>query len=412
MNALIPIEEAQTHTTRLDLPAVVLKLASLKLAGQVLGTDGQPAIGARVSFSGAGQANTNTESDATGHFAFDVCEGAVTIVANMDGVTGRAQAAGGDTNVVLQIGRNAAIATTALPNNGVVGRGPVTTTGTVFDPSGAPAPGVDLSVMPRTSLMQDVKSEADGRFSITWQPQNFGPAAVTRTTGNAFEYLLVGRDLAHNYASTARIDEKTTNLDMRLREGLALSSSVRDINGAPVKTATVRLIMNALGWTRPLDRPLASVDEQGVFTLSALPQGQAFSLTATAPGFGIVTVPVTATETQTARLQLPPIKLAMVNRPLEGVVVGSNNQPVPGATVRVGGEGQPTVTAVTDANGRFALKVCEGTVGVSASVPRNLYGQASSATVQARAGDVNVVLKLAVPGAAPAAPAPAPDDLR
>jgi hypothetical protein len=154
------------------------------------------------------------------------------------------------------------------------------------------------------------------------------------------------------------------------------------------------------------------VDEQGVFTLSALPQGQAFSLTATAPGFGIVTVPVTATETQTARLQLPPIKLAMVNRPLEGVVVGSNNQPVPGATVRVGGEGQPTVTAVTDANGRFALKVCEGTVGVSASVPRNLYGQASSATVQARAGDVNVVLKLAVPGAAPAAPAPAPDDLR
>ena len=192
-----------------------------------------------------------------------------------------------------------------------------------------------------------------------------------------------------------------------------MSGSVRDINGAPVKTATVRLFMSALGWSRPLDRPLATVDEQGLFTLSALPQGRAFSLTVVAPGFGVVTVLVAAAETQTARLQLPPIKLAQVNRPLEGAVVGSNNQPIPGATVRVGGEGQPTMTAVTDANGHFALKVCDAAVSVSASVPRNLYGQSASGTVQARAGDLNVMLKLAVPGTAPPVPAPAPNsDLR
>jgi hypothetical protein len=388
------IQAAQTQTTRLDLAPVVLKLANLKLAGQVLGADGQPAAGVRVSTAGAGQAQTNAPTDATGHFSFIVCDGPVTVTAFLQGASDRTNTVGGDTNVVLRLPavNNPATSTMVLPNNNPAVSGSVTITGIVFDPSGAPAPGVTFLVTPGGALNQDLKSDAGGKFAVSWRPLQFPPGAGPQN----IVYLLVGRDLEHNFATTVEVDEKTTNLDLHLQAGLALSGSVQDNEGAPVKTATLRLFMTAARSTAMIDPQAVQVDEQGAFRYSALPPGRAYRLNVTAPGFGNATAQVAETETQTARLQLPPIQLKPADQRLEGQVVGPDDKPMPGVTVRVNGPGQPSASAPTDANGHFALKVCEGMVRVMASVqPGAANGQFLSGNVQAQAGDLNVVVKLA-----------------
>ncbi len=356
--------EDQTQTTRSDLPPVVLKLANLKLAGQVLDADGKPTI-ARVSFIGTGQPSTNTVSDATGHFSFDVCEGTLDLFANWQDLTGRSQASGGDTNVVIRFADEKAVKAAANANAAAAARRTVTITGTVFDPSGAPAPGVEMSLMPR-GQSQDSKSDAGGKFTVSWPP-------VMMWIGGARPViqLLVGRDLEHNFAATASVDENTTNRDLHLKAGLVLSGSVQDHNGAAVNTATVRLTMTIPSTSSAVGAQPATVDEQGAFTFSALPQGRAYDLTVTAPGFAYTNVLVAATDTQTASLKLPPTRLKPKNKRLEGWVMGPDDKPVPGATVMVSGAGQAIASAHTDANGHFALMVCEGTVHLTAMVPNN-----------------------------------------
>ena len=119
------IQAAQTQTTRLDLAPVVLKPANLKLAGQVLGADGQPAAAVRVSIAGVGQPTTNTQTDATGHFSVNVCDGPLTVLASAQGAGTRTNTVGGDTNVVLRLASllNPATTTMALPNNGPAPQG-------------------------------------------------------------------------------------------------------------------------------------------------------------------------------------------------------------------------------------------------------------------------------------------------
>ncbi len=138
---------------RYEFPAFVLKRAERKLAGRVLGPGEKPVAGAEVSFSGQGQREPpTTKTDSDGRFVFDaVCEGEVylharsygppetrpgvpTVMAT-SGYGAKTQA--GDTNIVIQL---------RDPSAGAVTGPQSTTTGTIFDPSGAPAPLVMVRV--------------------------------------------------------------------------------------------------------------------------------------------------------------------------------------------------------------------------------------------------------------------------
>ena len=115
-------------------------IADRKLAGRVLGTNGTPVAGAQIWMNGEGQPNGNAITDADGRFVFDaVCEGAVTVSANMKGAYGSAQAMGGDTNVVIRFDARNRVYMPAAPQ---------TLTGTVYDSSGNPAVGASVVVTP------------------------------------------------------------------------------------------------------------------------------------------------------------------------------------------------------------------------------------------------------------------------
>ena len=385
------LASTDTQTTRYDFPTAILRVADRKLAGQVLGADGKPAVGAYVNLNGAGQPNGNTTTDAKGHFSFEaVCEGPLQLYANGQGggnMFGSVQAQGGDTNVVIHFGIN------GMGRNANAQM--VTTTGKVLDASGAPAAGVRLMVAGGNggSMNTEIRSDADGKYSITWQFQNTparAVAAARRGGAPAAQYLLVARDIAGNQAVAEEITEKSTSLDLHLQPGLTISGSVVDLDGKPVHSANVTLFLmtarmsSTIGPQQP-----TTVDADGGFSIAALPQNQHYMVYVNASGYGSPTRDVPAGETQTVSYHLPTINLKLANMKLEGQVVDANDKPLSGATVQINGTDQPNDNVTTDSKGHFVFNhVCEGPVRVFA------YNDVRSGNTQAQGGDVDVTIKI------------------
>jgi hypothetical protein len=372
------VQAGNTKTTRYEFPKSVLKTADHKLAGQVLDGAGQPVSGAQVNFYGDGQPGGNTRADDKGRFSFDkVADGRVSLQANAAGAFGNAQARADDTNVTIRINPNGGVQTAAAR---------VTTTGKITDPSGAPAAGVSVRVMPANGVNQNLKTDAEGKFSISWQPLN---------GGGGFQYSLVARDAARNLAVVAEVDPDTTNKDAQLRPGLTLSGSVQDGAGAMVPSATVSCSATVINVGFSIENQPIRVDAQGAFEITALPQGVRYNLSARAAGYGQGTATVQPDETRTDHVKVPPIICRIADKVVSGKVLGPDDKPVSGATVRTVGMVQGTTPARSDNDGHFELKVVEGSMSLMASAPGMDMGGSS---VRAKSGDTGVVLKMVAAG--------------
>jgi hypothetical protein len=111
----IQIPASDTKTTQFELPTVVLKIANRQVSGQVLGPDGKPCWGARITVIGDGQPASSpgggASSDAGGHFVVrQICDGPLVVramlpasVTNPQYLVSTVEARGGDTNVVLYL---------------------------------------------------------------------------------------------------------------------------------------------------------------------------------------------------------------------------------------------------------------------------------------------------------------------
>ena len=373
-------------TDRLEFPTVVLPLANLKLAGKVVGPDGKPAAGVMVQFFGQNQPNGNTQTDSAGRFSFDaVCEGAIQLNANSQGASGNAQTVGGDTNVVL----------TLMENNIRGGRGrgaspAIKITGTVRDLAGAPAAGARVRLFADYGQANEVKAGADGRYSITWQKQNFGGMQQMLP-------FIVARDIDHNLAVSHDIDDSTTNLDLTLQQGLTLSVKVQDVNGKPIPTATESLTIWAGNMGLSFSQIPAKADDQGVIEVKALPQERRYYATITAKGYGSANPQAQAGDTQTTRFEFPTAILKVADRTIAGQVLGPDSKPVAGANVNMQGNGQPFGTTTTDAKGHFAFDaVCEGPAQLYANSQNG--GNFMNGNAQVQGGDTNVVIRFGVNG--------------
>jgi protocatechuate 3,4-dioxygenase beta subunit len=392
--ARLDAEAEDTKTNLLQLPPCVLGLKDVKLAGVVLDVDGNPAPLVSVRLIARDEPGQTTTTDTDGHFAFDGL-GHGPLIINVGNGAGGATATGGNTNLVIQMQRANA------PNRGGPSA-PVTTSGAVFDPSGAPAPAVFLSTIPAVGRSTPVQSDAGGNYTIQWQTMPY-PA-----NSPPIKTLLVGRDLEHNWAATAPMYAATTNLDLHLQPGLTLSGSVRDAAGNPLANACLQLILSVQdrGWG--LNRfVLTNADAQGFFSISALPPGANYVLHAAAAGHGSNNIPVPPSVSEAAQFQLPPIVLKVADRQLAGQVIGLDGLPCLGAQVSMSGEGQNIAPAArTDSNGHFIIQqVCEGPVDVSATIPSSInQGRIVAGETRANGGDTNIVIKLGATNAVPTAP--------
>ena len=97
-------------------------------------------------------------------------------------------------------------------------------TGVVRDSAGTPLAGVELVLWPQyRAASKGTTTDSDGRFVLTWQPQN-------QNMPN-YESFLIARDFNRNLALAQAIDDATTNLDLRLEPGLAITGRATDSKG-------------------------------------------------------------------------------------------------------------------------------------------------------------------------------------
>jgi protocatechuate 3,4-dioxygenase beta subunit len=370
------VDASDAKVDHFEFPPVTLKLANLKLAGRVLGTDGKPAAGVQVWMHGEGQPNGNTTTDTDGRFSFDaVCDGPISVNSNSKGFAGSYDGVGGDTNVVIRFNQN---------NRNFAQMGDLKISGTVYDPSGNPVEGARVGVTPSWGPVDGAVTGKDGEYSLHWQAQQ-GMRGV--------KYFVVAQDTRRNLAGMEEIDAKKTQASVRLAPGFSVSGTVLDTQGNPLTRANVNLNMMVGNMGGMIGREPVSVGSDGTFTISALPKGQQYSVFISAADHGSAQKSITRTQSQGDSVQLAPFKLRTADQELAGQLLGVDGKPLSGAQVYTYGNNQPNVNARTDSSGHFKFKVCSGPINVNAFLPQGGGGN-NYASIQARGGDMNVVMKI------------------
>jgi len=111
LRVLVPADKTQTN--QIVMTPMVLRIANLQVAGQVLGLDGQPLAGAMVTITDTNQPSRGaTRTDAVGHFQIKgLYEGPLNVQATFsdsNAVPGMmlkavVQTRGGDTNILVKL---------------------------------------------------------------------------------------------------------------------------------------------------------------------------------------------------------------------------------------------------------------------------------------------------------------------
>jgi protocatechuate 3,4-dioxygenase beta subunit len=384
------LKPEDSKTNHYEFPAFVLKRADRQLAGQVLGRDGKPVVGARVNISGQGQLMLVREakSDGQGHFIFDgVCAGEVRVNARYypspdmrNSEQGDVAAQGGDTNVVVRLGIYA-------NNNGGNLSPLLKTAGTVRDARGKAVAGVKVSLFPVQGRSVETTTGADGHYEINWQ---------TLLNQAETEWVLA-RDLKSGGAALRQADKTSTNLDLTLEDGMAISVKVSDTDGQLLTNATMSVSLRLGNRGFGVDSQPATADERGILRVAALLRGQRYNVNIGAPGHTSSRFQeIEADETKTKSLELPPVVLVPMDREVAGQVLGADGKPVAGTTVQVQGSGMIGQRTTTDSDGRFAFRgITRGQLSLSAGTPiAGSSALSNSGSARVESGDTNVVIRL------------------
>jgi protocatechuate 3,4-dioxygenase beta subunit len=379
------LKPEDSKTNHYEFPAFVLKRADRKLAGQILGRDGKPVVGARVNMSGQGQLMfREAKSDGQGHFSFDgVCAGEVRVDARYypspdfrNGEEGDVKAQGGDTNVVVRLGINSYNSEKFLTP-------PIKLAGTVRDARGKPAAGVKMSMYSYQTGSLTSQTDSNGRYEFTWQK---------RLSNEETEWL-VARDLSSDSVAVHQIDETTTNLDLTLQDGMTLSTKVTDTDGKLLTNATASVSLRVGNRGFGVDSQRFTADERGNLRIAALPQGERYMVQIQAPGHTYDMRQIEADDTRTKLLELPPVVLTPTDCDVAGQVLDNDGKPAVGVSVHLFQGGQ---TITTDADGHFVFhEVRRGLVSIEAGLPQpNTSAYKNSGTARGNGGDTNILIRL------------------
>jgi protocatechuate 3,4-dioxygenase beta subunit len=272
--------------------------------------------------------------------------------------------------------------------------------GTVRDSSGVPVPGASVSFhpgsYPNAPGYIETTTDNHGRYEMRLKLSRETEAwsgAISPTN------CVLARSLERNLAAILEFDRIPTNLDLTLQPGITFTGAVTDINGAPITNAVVNIGME-YGRMAPgvLPRQMP-VDARGAFSFPALPQGrQYYGSDITAKGFGTGYGYVAEKDSHTNRYEFPTFVLKRANLKLAGKVLDLDGNPLPGANVGFGGQGQRQWSQTQcDRHGNFFFDdVCDGEVRFTANaiVEGETLSGGNGTGITARGGDTNIIIRL------------------
>jgi hypothetical protein len=314
MTHVLPMPDPPTN--RLEFPAFVLPLLNQQLGGQILDENGKPVAGVQLQARAishvvrptagvpdawdvatiSGRYLGFSQTDRDGHFFFDeVCEGPIQLTLSVQGPAILLETTGGTTNILLRLDLTR-VNRVIFGNNLPPPLDPVVNiTGTVRDPSGAPAAGTTIEWAKHGEL-PSVNTDSTGRYSIPWLK-------------GANTLSLLARDEQRNLAATNELNSTITNVDLRLNPGLTISVKAQDADGRPIPSATGTLAFKGEYSQWSLSRVPARADEQGRIEFRGLPQGLSYITSVTSRGYSTETAEAPLEATRTNRLELPPAVL-------------------------------------------------------------------------------------------------------
>jgi protocatechuate 3,4-dioxygenase beta subunit len=226
--------------------------------------------------------------------------------------------------------------------------------GTVVDPDGKPVTGAQVAPLPMTCF--HVLTDRQGRFDVAWSP-SWEPGEGL---------CLMVRHVDLNLAALADIAEDAENIEVKLTGALTLTGIVEDPNGKPISGAKTSISL-IKGWDCGMPVNGAITNNHGRFELYCLPQNQEYGVRARAEGFWQNQITTGIINRITDREEVGPIILKRPILTVSGVVVHAGGKVVANIPVHLQGEGQPSLDAQTDSDGRFTFeKVCCGPIRISA----------------------------------------------
>jgi protocatechuate 3,4-dioxygenase beta subunit len=254
--------------------------------------------------------------------------------------------------------------------------------GVVRDPNGQPVGRALLQIGPGGRQNQ-VNSDKDGRFEISFNPEQWG--------NRALQPILVARHIRRNLAAVVEFEEDTKVLDVNLMPGDTIAGFVIDQNEKSIAGAKMDLNLRLQRWGISFDNAGITTDKQGRYEYNAIPQGQEYTIFAQAEGYGRSYVAADTGNAVNRHLEVKPLMLKTANLSISGIVVDINDKSAAFASVNVSGQEQQYRESTADRQGRFTIKkLCAGQVRVDARLsngPIYLRGEAD-----AEAGDTDVIV--------------------
>ena len=258
-------------------------------------------------------------------------------------------------------------------------------TGVVRDDRGLPVEGVSLKICPMGGSAESCISDAEGKFEASWDPGSWHNSERPAM-------ILLARQIERNLAASVDVDENTHQVDVTLKPGVICTGKVVDFDGKGIANARLLVMLQGPRWGSSIGRYTVS-DAEGNYEIKALTPEHKYSIEASADGYGRDRIVVEAGHTVNNRLDAGMITLPAANLSVSGVVVDSDDKPVPGANVSCYGDNQPrSQSQRTDAEGKFTIdNVCAGRIRISVSKSGSvrMYG---SVTTEGGATDVRIVI--------------------
>ena len=252
-------------------------------------------------------------------------------------------------------------------------------TGVLRDEAGKPVEGVKLKVFP--SGRQDVSSDAEGKYEVSWDPGRRGERETI--------FCLVARHEQRNLAAVEEISEDMKRLDIKLKPGVIFTGKVVDPDSKGIAGAQVRVMLRLSNWGSSIERDIAKTDAEGNFEVKTIPAERRYSINASAEGYGGNSIEVQADDAVDNHLDVETLTLAAANLSVTGRIVDAQGNPMAHARVKGLGGDQPRPNTLSDMQGNFTLDgLCAGLVYIRVDVDRS--GKRLSAEVHTDAGATGI----------------------